>query len=193
MSCFCQVSRQNVSPERAIRISIQLELSTAVEVPYSVHTEPWKLQNDWLAAVLTKIIVPCAEHWPKPKMSDMSCRQFLPWLIDDEPSEFRIILQSLYSYSGIVIVRVMQFFRCLSLSTHAASLKKQFVQSICSWSATETPGSDTSNLHSHFPPVFCSLKSLLHSNVWLNWTQKHDELCPGPHRWLHWQAHAEIK
>ena len=34
MSCCCQVSRQNVSYERAIRINS------------SVHTEPWKHQND---------------------------------------------------------------------------------------------------------------------------------------------------
>ena len=58
MSCFCQVSRQNVSPERAINISIHLEVSTAVEVPSSVHTEPWKLQNDRRAAVLTEITIP---------------------------------------------------------------------------------------------------------------------------------------
>ena len=150
MSCYYQVSRQNVPSEWAIRISCHLEVSTAVKGSYSVHTEPWKNQNDRRAADLTEITVPWRTLTQDVRHVLPSIFSFTHWWWT-----FRVSYssKSVQLLCGVVIVRVMQFFICLSLYTHAASLKKQFVQSICSWSDTETPGSDTSNLHSHFPPV----------------------------------------
>ena len=146
MSCYYQVSRQNVPSEWAIRISCHLEVSTAVKGSYSVHTEPWKNQNDRRAADLTEITVP----W---RTLTQDVRHVLPSIF---ALTFRVSYssKSVQLLCGTVIVIVMQLFRCVSVSTHAASLKKQFVQRICSWSATETPGFDTSNLHSHFSLVF---------------------------------------